>query len=131
VARSILYHAGLLFCIIRLPIPKISSHQAFGVGSSRHRRRRNVLHVIALAPLLNPGGQRCGVEGGGEGVALTDIAANFMQSSPACHRLDAFGHYLHIEFVPKLHACTTRAMSRLLSLSHTNSLSIFNSKRRK
>jgi hypothetical protein len=42
-------------------------------------------------------------------VALTDIAANFIQSSPACHRLDAFGHYLHIEFVPKLHACPQHA----------------------
>src|ERR1035438_10028853 len=45
---------------------------------SRHRRRRNVQHDIALAPLLDPSGQRCGIEGGGEGVALTDIAAAFM-----------------------------------------------------
>ena len=77
--------------------------------SSRYRRRRNVQHDIVLAPLLDPSGQRCGIEGGGEGVALTDIAAAFMQSGPTCHRLDAFGHYLHIEFVPELHACAHHA----------------------
>jgi hypothetical protein len=52
-------------------------------------------------------------------VALTDIAATFLHSGPACHSLDAFGHYLHIEFVPsRTHARTTRVMSRLLSLTY-------------
>src|ERR1035438_71944 len=75
--------------------------------------------TLRWPPLLDPSGQRCGIEGGGEGVALTDIAAAFMQSGPTCHRLDAFGHYLHIEFVPELHACAHHACHIAITLAIT------------